>query len=452
MRKKWTVFVVTCCAIASVIGCARVMPCRSSLSPSFFSDMIYLQNSRSARVSSFDRTGRNADMRTIRPGGTLELATIEGAGCIRHIYFTIGGPPHYLRDLVLRMYWDGSETPCVETPFGDFFGLGHERVRFFRSLLVTVNTGANGVAGTYGLNSYFPMPFAKGARLTLTNEGSQTVGAVWYHIDYEKLDRLDPNVGRFHAVWHRENPTMAVGDTPNQTLHNGANLDGKENYVILEATGHGNFAGYFLNVDNIVGGWYGEGDDMIFIDGEKWPPSFHGTGSEEIFGGGACPNVEYAGPYTGFYLIGNRDFAGKVSMYRFYVTDPIRFQKSIRATIEHGHANNMANDYSSTAFWYQTEPHAPFPKLLPASERHPRLGTDPHDMAFQKYAEFQQKFGQATAVVMQKKAQIPPEDLKKVMSAVTGITQLFERGDYEAIVRECESAITILDNFIAANK
>lgn len=110
---------------------------------------------------------------------------------------------------------------------------------------------------------------------------------------------------------------------------------------------------------------------MIFIDGEEWPPSIHGTGTEEIFGGGACPNREYAGPYTGFHLISNPDWSGKNGMYRFFVTDPIRFQKSIRVTIEHGHNNDLANDYSSVAYWYQTEPHKTFPPFPPVEERLP---------------------------------------------------------------------------------
>jgi hypothetical protein len=151
----------------------------------------------------------------------------------------------------------------------------------------------------------------------------------------------------------------------------GQNIGGDENYVILEAEGKGNYIGCLLNVDNVAGGWWGEGDDMIFIDGEKWPPSIHGTGTEEIFGGGACPNREYAGLYTGFHRISSPDWSGKNGMYRFFVTDPVRFQKSIRVTIEHGHNNNLANDYSSVAYWYQTEPHRPFPPLLPVEERIP---------------------------------------------------------------------------------
>ena len=347
------------------------------------------------------------------------------------------------------MYWDGETSPSVEVPFGDFFGLGHERVRFYRSLLVTVNQGT-GIVGTYGFNSYFPMPFANGARLTLTNEGDETVGAVWYHIDYEKLGRLDDDVGRFHAQWRRENPTTPVGEKINVTIHNGVNPDGKENYVILEAEGRGNLVGYFLNVDNLVGGWYGEGDDMIFIDGEKWPPSFHGTGSEEIFGGGACPNSEYAGPYTGFHLVGNRDYAGKVSMYRFFVTDPVRFQKSIRVTIEHGHANNFANDYSSCAFWYQTEPHAPFPPLPSAPARRPRVGTDPHDVAFQKLGELRKRFHEVLAAVKQERLRIDPEVSQKVSSAVHGtVPRAIEKRDYEMAVNECDECMSMLGTILA---
>ena len=447
MRKHCRTILVTCVALAGAVGCMHAA-FGSSLERSFFSDMMYLQDSSSARVSSFDRSGRNIDFRNVQPGKTLELASISGAGCIRHIYFTIGGPKHYLRDLVLRMYWDGETNPSVETPFGDFFGLGHERVRFYRSLLVTVNQGT-GIVGTYGFNSYFPMPFSTGARLTLTNEGDQPVGAVWYHVDYEKLDKLDDGLGRFHAQWGRENPTTAVGDKINVTLHDAPNTDGKENYVILDAEGHGNLVGYFLNVDNLIGGWYGEGDDMIFIDGEEWPPSFHGTGSEEIFGGGACPNGEYAGPYTGFHLVGNPDYAGKVSMYRFFVTDPIRFQKSIRVTIEHGHANNFANDYSSCAFWYQAEPHAPFPPLPPASERRPRIGNDPHDLAYKKFEELRKWATQAASAVTERSPEADLEVKQKVLSALTrSIPRALAKQDYQAAIAESEECISLVKELL----
>ena len=412
---------------------------------SLFSDMMTLRDSTSARVSSYDRSGGNGDSCAILPGETLELAAISGAGCIRHLYFTVLGGEHYLRDLVLRMYWDGETDPSVEVPFGDFFGLGHEQPCFFQSLLVTVNPGT-GAVGTFGFNSYFPMPFARGARLTLTNENPLPVG-VWYHVDYEKLERLEGDLGRFHAQWRRENPTEAVGEQKNVTSHGGINLDGKENYVILEAEGHGNVAGYFLYVDNVAAGqesgngdtWYGEGDDMIFIDGEQWPPSLHGTGSEEIFGGGACPNTPYAGPYTGFHMIGNRDYLGKVAMYRFFVTDPVRFKQSIRVTLEHGHANNMANDYASCAFWYQSEPHAPFPPLPPASDRHPRTGNGPHDTALQEVQSLQNKAAESLGALT----------VTQIQQAVSPrLLQSLEAQDYESAIDECRKGLLLLEQLL----
>jgi len=416
---------------------------------SLFSEMMTLTDTSTARISSYRRDGGNSDYFPVAPGETIDLANIEGAGIVRHLYFSIWGADHYLRDLVIRAYWDGSETPCVEVPFGDFFGLGHERPRFFKSLMVTVNPGDLGVFGTFGFNSYFPMPFADGARLTLTNEGTDPVTAVWYHVEYEKMDSVPDNLGRFHALWNRENPTEAVGEVVNTTLHDGINNTGDENYVFLDAEGHGNVAGIFLNIDNTMGNWYGEGDDMIFIDGETWPPSYHGTGSEEIFGGGAVPTDEYAGPYTGFHLIGNLDFSGKVSMYRFYVNDPIRFKNSIRMTLEHGHANNIANDYSSTVFWYQDEPHKTFASLPSAEERRPREGDDPHDVAYRKLFALRGKvFGLLIRIIVNNET--IPKDLEYDLKY--GIGQTYFRRDYDRLVEEAVSLEQRIDAYLLSKE
>lgn len=346
---------------------------------SLFRDLTVLRDQRSKRISSWDRTGKNRDCIQIEPGATAVLADIKGAGCINHFYVAIlSFDRMYLRKLVLRMYWDGEEQPSVEVPFGDFFGVTNGKLRYFTSLLLCVNPGGFGTAACDGFNTYFPMPFSRGARIELVNEQSEAVPAVWYHVNYEEYDALDDNLGRFHAQWRRENPTVAE---PQPEGHwQGGNLTGDSNYVILDAEGRGNYVGFVLGVDNITGDWWGEGDDMVFIDGERWPPSFHGTGTEEIFGGGACPNREYAGPYTGFHLISDRLWAGKNGMYRFFVNDPIRFQQSIRVTLEHGHNNDLANDYSSVAFWYQNEPHRPFPKLLSVENRLPRMSPAFHDL------------------------------------------------------------------------
>jgi len=350
-------------------GATRYAPPQSGLS-----EPMTIRDARSARASSYDRSGGNADWFTVEPQQTRSLAAIDGPGCIKHIYWTyiIGEPERrtkLFRDMILRMYWDGEETPSVECPLGDFFGISNCQVRPIESLVLVANPGSGANAGTYGLNSYFPMPFAKKARIEITNDSDAPLG-IWFHIDYETYTKTPPwlkRAGRFHAQFRRCNPTTIAEA-------GGINATGDENYVILEAEGRGALAGYMLIVDNITGGWWGEGDDMVFIDGESWPPSFHGTGSEEIFGGGACPNVEYSGPYTGFHLVENRYqdiFYGKNGMYRFLVHDPIRFCDSIRVTIEHGHANDLANDYSSVAYWYQREPHAAFPTFPSREMRQP---------------------------------------------------------------------------------
>ena len=346
----------------------------------------------------------------------------------------------------------------MEVPFGDFFGQGHGCIRFFRSLIIVVNEGAELAGGTastltVGFNSYFPMPFAEGARLTLTNDGDYEVASVWYHIDYEQLAGVDPAVGRFHAQWRRENPTTAVGDVINTPHSDNQNLDGRDNYVILEAQGHGNFVGYFLNIHNFFEMWYGEGDDMIFIDGETWPPSIHGTGTEECFGGGACPNVEYSGPYTGFHLVGNKNFLGKTSMYRFYVADPVRFRESLRMTIEHGHANNFANDYSSTAFWYQAEPHATFPELLPADQRKPIAGDDPHDRAYMGFTKLQANNARYRALLAEKKLDPPAELEKGVFEKLAAqIAAGFRSRDYVLAADTCQVANERIEAFLAAQE
>ncbi|MBN1346813.1 MAG: DUF2961 domain-containing protein [Phycisphaerae bacterium] len=336
-----------------------------------------LRDTRTARVSSWNRTGGNGDRITIKPGQTMALADIAGPGCIRHIYCTYilekqEERLHFFRDVIVRMYWDDEETPSVESPIGDFFGVSNATPRPIKAMDLAVYPGGLGASTSVGLNCYFPMAFSRRARIEVTydTEASMPGVGIWYHIDYESYPTPPSwmrEVGRFHAQFRRQR-------LEKDTQSGGINKTGARNYVILEARGRGHLAGYMLGVDNIVGDWWGEGDDMIFIDGETWPPSYHGTGTEEIFGGGAAPSDEYSGPYVGFHLVENRDneqWYGKNAMYRLFARDPVRFRKSIRVTIEHGHANDMANDYSSVAYWYQEEPHAPFPALPTSAERRP---------------------------------------------------------------------------------
>ncbi len=341
-------------------------------------DHLYrLQSSTTARVSSADPTGGNHDWLEIPPGETRTLADISGAGVIRRFYMApLADDRMRFRRLTLRMYWDDEQQPSVEVPFGDFYGCGLGTLRYFHSLVVDVNKGPR--AGDFdGIATYLPMPFGRRARITLENDGRVAGFRVWYHIDYERYPdgKLPSDTGRLHAQWRRSAHTPVPASVKkNTTLGNddARNTTGDDNYIILEARGKGSYVGLFLTIDNIAGGWYGEGDDMIFIDGAR-KPAYAGTGHEEVFNAGCCPDEEFWGSYTGFYLIENlgRRFGGKNQMYRFYVNDPVRFEKQIRVTIEHGHANNFENDYSSTAFWYQQEPHQPFPPLAAADQRGP---------------------------------------------------------------------------------
>jgi hypothetical protein len=358
---------------------------------------------RSMRISSWDRRGMNRDYIRLAPGEEAVLAEIRGPGIIRHIYCIVIDPTMLVyRKMVLRIFWDGESAPSVEVPLGDFFCVSHCTPRPVSSLLVTVNPGNRGkwCPSSHGLNAYFPMPFAESARVTLAHDGYEGRESFpmmfWYHVDYEENGTAARAEGRFHAQWRRERLTKAPDEKmKNVTLWDGVNLDGRENYLILDAKGKGKIAGLHLEIDNVAGAWYGEGDDMVFVDGERWPPSLHGTGTEEIFGGGACPCTEYSGPHTGFHLIENENFAGKNGMYRWYAADPISFGRSIVMSIEHGHANNFENDYTSVAYWYQSEPHAPFDPLPSLEDRLPRFPEGLY-MAEEKIAEileFQNKLG-----------------------------------------------------------
>lgn len=339
---------------------------------------------RSRRASSYDRSGANADFLQVAAGETVELLRVDCPGCVTRFYCaTILPDLAEHRNAIVRCYWDGREEPSVEVPLGDFFALAHGRIKPLSSALVSVGLG---FGSTYGLTAHFPMPFSEGARITLENRGSSRLGgaaeAFWYHVDYEAYDEpLGDDILRFHAVFRSERRTEPVGDQPNVQLHRAINLTGADNYVALDTQGSGRMVGLVLEIENPNGPvWYGEGDDMVFVDDEPWPPAIHGTGTEEIFGGGACPATEYANVYAGFHLIDSPAYDGLVGMYRWYVPDPIQFTRSLRWTIEHGHANNFACGYASVAYWYQT-PTASLPPLGSPNEIALPLGPD-YDAAF----------------------------------------------------------------------
>ncbi len=330
---------------------------------------------RSKRLSSYDRSGGNADYIIIRPGENAMLGEIDGAGCITHIWMTAASQePAFLRALVLRMWWDGEAYPSVETPLGDFFGVGHGRTVNFTSLPLQMSPQDG-----RSFNCWFPMPFASGARIAVSSDCADHDAVLYYHIDYEEHAQIPADVLRFHAQWRRENPTQSTlplrDDNFDEWYSGGTNTDGVENYTILEAEGAGHYVGCSLNIVNghpdARYSWYGEGDEMIFIDGERWPPSIHGTGTEDYAGSAWSPTQPFSAPYHGLPLAGGENYRGCSTLYRFHIEDPIVFERSIRVTIEHGHANHRADDVSSTAYWYQTEPHAPFPPLMPVEARLP---------------------------------------------------------------------------------
>lgn len=336
------------------------------------------------RASSYDRLGGNSDWVEFEPGETRNIFDVTGPGCIKHIWMTLFSNTRYeYRNVIVRMWWDDETEPSVEAPIGDFFGLGHGLAKNFVSLPLQMSP-QDGRA----FNCWFAMPFDRRARITITNECAKTLN-LYFYIDYETYQaKTDMSAyGRFHAQWRRVNPTPGWADPsirwedhPDKMREawKTPNLDGAHNYVILEAQGAGHYVGCHVDIDVFTrqaNDWYGEGDDMIFIDDEPLP-RLYGTGTEDYFNTAFCPKEEYHAPYHGVILYQGTDdwrWRGKNTVYRYHIEDPIYFEKSIRVTIEHGHANKLTLDYSSTAYWYQTEPHLPFPALLDVAGRQPRL-------------------------------------------------------------------------------
>ena len=342
---------------------------QTELSPKI--DLTRQQDYILRRVSSSDPSGANADFRQVAPGAVLTLLDAHGPGMLTHIWITVASPEvQHLKKLVLRIYWDDETTPSVETPLGDFFGLGLGEYHRWASELLSVGSDK-------ALNSFFFMPFQKHARVTVSNEGQQKVDAFYFNLDYRQHSQpLPRGTLYFHAQFRQAQPNHGwTSDWQNNgdaKVDRKTNLDGKENYVWLDATGRGHFVGVTMSVLQNQDGWWGEGDDMFFIDGET-RPSIAGTGSEDYFLGawdfGGHP---FFYPLYGAPVVGEERAGGQSSVYRLHLDSPIPFTKSIRATIEHGHANHRSDNFYSVAYWYQTEPHAPFPVLPSVDQRIPR--------------------------------------------------------------------------------
>jgi hypothetical protein len=386
---------------------------------SMLADLARLKDARTGRLSSWDQEGKNQDYWLIPANSTVRLADIEGPGCITHIWMTqfcrrvLGAglidptagnyvapvfeihnalglnwevaDPHYYRKVLLKIYWDDQDTPSVLVPLGDFFCTGHSMPGNFSSLPISVSCKPEEryrFGGSAAFNSYFQMPFGKRAIIEIENQNDVPYGQYFY-IDFERYDApLADDIAYFHASWRRENPCGGWGPNlqTNSPETNIPNLDGKDNYVILETEGRGQYVGCNLSVAHFQGSWWGEGDEMIFVDEDTWPPSIHGTGTEDYF------NHAWGMQNNAFLMNGSviheSIVPGYQVSYRFHLTDPVRFKNRIRVTIEHGHANHLSDDWASTAYWYQTLP-SPKLTILPVEQR---LPTPPGDRAPERVA------------------------------------------------------------------
>jgi len=326
-------------------------------------------NYKSLKQSSFDRTGGNRDSWNIAPGAVQEVFNAQGPGVISHIWFTIAARSNdHLKELVLRGYWDGNAKPSVEAPIGDFFGCNLNVYQIYQSEYLAVSPGKS-------LNCYFAMPYRQSARFTVTNEGKQEVGSFYSNIDYMTVPSLPADALYFHAQYRQSAPCVPVtGLSPK------VNLDGKMNYVYCETRGRGHLMGVTLGVLENANGWWGEGDEMIFIDDES-KPAITGTGSEDYFLGswnfggrdGAQP---FGHSMYGAPLIVNAErTGGRYCCYRWHGDNPVTFDRYMKHTMEHGHANDRGDNFFSVGYWYQTAPYTDFPALPPVETRIPAVRT-----------------------------------------------------------------------------
>jgi hypothetical protein len=270
--------------------------------------------------------------------------------------------PKFYRSSVLRIFWDGEESPSVEVPLGDFFGCGHGAPCIINSAVVAVNPSG-------GLNSYWQMPFLKSARITVENESEEAVPMLFYQVDYTIREQLPKDVMYFHAQWRRENTTKE-----------------KQEYTILDnVQGQGVYAGTYLLWTQLNPFWWGEGEIKFFIDGDKEFPTIVGTGTEDYFGGAWAFNTTFSHIFSGYHAWlpqgagQGKDVDPKKGvkhgLYRWHIPDPVHFKRDLRVAIqalgwnENGTFRPLEDDISSVAYWYQSEPHSMFPKLPPSEQR-----------------------------------------------------------------------------------
>ena len=288
---------------------------------------------------------------SIKPHSTFTLAKIDGPGCISQIWMT---PTGNWRRSIIRFYWDDETEPSVECPVGDFFACGLGQYCQISSLAVCVNPGS-------AFNCYWPMPFHKSARITMENTDSKSM-LLYYQVNYT-LAEQPADAGYFHAQFRREAPLKQKGI-----------------YTILDGvSGDGQYVGTYLTWQTHNSNWWGEGEVKFYIDGDTDFPTICGTGTEDYF----CGSYDFKNLVTGKYQPFSTPYSGlaqvipadqiyqpgqKFGLYRWHINDPIRFHKNLKVTIQAlgwkaGRYLLLDDTVSSTAFWYQTEPHQKFPPL-----------------------------------------------------------------------------------------
>jgi hypothetical protein len=295
----------------------------------------------------------------IKPGETFTMAEIEGPGAIQHIWMT---PTGIWRFSILRIYWDDETEPSVECPVGDFFGMGWNQYSHLVSSPICVNPGS-------AFNSYWSMPFRKKCRITMENINDAEAMTLYYQIDYT-LTEVPSDAGYFHAQFRRENP------------------DETSVYTIIDGIkGKGQYVGVYLAVGVNNNGWWVEGEIKLYMDGDTKFPTICGTGTEDYFCGSydfdtnkknpegieESSYTEFCTPYSGLVQVirgdGHYNVMQRFGLYRWHIMDPIRFDSDLKITIQDlgwhkgGRYLPQKSDIASTCFWYQTEPHAKFPKL-----------------------------------------------------------------------------------------
>ena len=295
----------------------------------------------------------------IKSKTTYTIAEMDGPGSIQHIWMTPTGNWRYT---IIRIYWDDETTPSVEAPVGDFFCMGWGKYSPLQSLAVAVNPGS-------AFNCYWSMPFRKKCKITMENIADEDM-YLYYQIDYILTD-LPDDAAYFHAQFRRTNP-----------------LSYKQDYVLVDGIkGRGQYVGTYMAIGVTNNGWWGEGEIKFFMDDDSKFPTICGTGTEDYFCGSydfdtrkkndagveTVNYTEFCSPYTGMPQVirgdGHYDVMQRFGLYRWHITDPIRFEKNLRVSIQSlgwrhdGRYLPQQNDIASVVFWYQTEPHAPFPKL-----------------------------------------------------------------------------------------